>query len=220
MVDLLSFRKFLWLLVMLSAATVAVLNSRFLWQDIHTIFHRAVDHLGKQDFELFLHLYTAPLILVVGALQFSRRLRQTWPQLHRWMGRSYLAAVLVTSIATFRLSLNETEGPMTIFGFATLSTLWFATAACAWTRAVQGRYADHAEWMVRNYALTLTNVTFRGELHALLWLGADFNTVYEPLRTLQFIPNLLVAEFLIRSRFFTSSSWQELSETLTLTPPV
>ena len=29
---------------------------------------------------------------------------------------------------------------MTVVGFATLSVLWFTTAAFAWLRAMQGRY--------------------------------------------------------------------------------
>lgn len=210
MVPLQSVRKMLWGVMVLSAITVATLNLRFIWADIHGLFHRALDHLGKQDFELYLHLYTAPLLLVGGAVLIHPGLRRRLPSVHRWLGRAYILTVLVTSIATLRLSLNETEGPMTVFGFATLSILWFITAALAWTRAVQGRYSDHSEWMIRNYALTFTNVTFRGELHLLLWLGFDFDVVYEPLRTLQFIPNLLVAEFLIRSAFFKSSSWKQV----------
>ncbi|WP_457578418.1 DUF2306 domain-containing protein [Ensifer adhaerens] len=197
MIELKRLRKILWLLMTLSAITVAILNSRFLWMDIHGLFHRALDHLENEKFELYLHLFTAPVLLVVGALLFFDRLPQRYPTLHRWGGRSYILTVLVTSIATLELSLNETEGPLTVFGFATLSILWFATAALAWLCAVERRYACHAEWMIRNYALTLTNVTFRAELHLLLWLGADFNVVYEPLRSLQFIPNLLLAEVLI-----------------------
>ena len=195
----------------LSALIVAILNSRFLWMDIHGIFHRALDHLGKQDFELYVHLSTAPLLLVGGAALFHGGLRQRFPTAHRLIGRAYIATVLVTSIATLRLSLHETEGPLTVFGFASLSILWFTTAGIAWLRACQGRYSDHASWMIRNYALTLTNVTFRGELHVLLWFGANFDVVYEALRVLQFIPNLLIAELLIQTTFFKSSSWKELA---------
>lgn len=198
--------------MVLSAITVAALNLRFIWFDIHGLFHRALDHLGKQDFELYLHLYTAPMLLVGGSVLIHPKLRQRLPAVHRWAGRTYIVTVLVTSIATLRLSLNETEGPMTVFGFATLSILWFITAAFAWLRAAQGRYTDHRDWMIRNYALTFTNVSFRGELHLLLWLGMDFDTIYEPLRTLQFIPNLLVAEFLIQTSFFTSLRWKDLGE--------
>ena len=212
MLPLQDVRRLLWGLMTVSAISVAGLNLRFIWSDIHGLFHRALDHLGKQDLELYMHLYTAPIILVAGAILFLPGLRRRVPAVHRWAGRVYIATVLVTSIATLRLSLNETEGPMTVFGFATLSILWFATAALAWSRALQGRYSDHGRWMIRNYALTLTNVTFRGELHALLWLGADFDLLYEPLRVLQFIPNLLFAELLIRTEFLTSSSWKEISE--------
>jgi hypothetical protein len=210
-----SFRGVSWWLITSAAIVVAALNSRFIWIDIRKIMHRAVDHLGRHDFELFLHLWTAPLILITGALLFSARLRTRFPGVHRWAGRSYLAAVLITSIATLRLALHETEGPLAVVNFSALSVLWFGTALMAWTRAVQERFDEHGEWMIRNYALTLTNVTFRAELHLFLLLGAPFSAVYEPTRVLQWIPNLIVAEVLIRSGFFTGDSWKAIGQNVT-----
>ncbi len=210
MLSLPKVRTISWLLMTLAAIVVAGLNSRFIWIDIRGIMHRAVDHLGRQDFELYLHLWTAPLILVSGALLFPKHLRERFPSVHRWTGRLYLGTIMITSFATLRLALTDTGGPLTIFGFAMLSVLWFGTAAMAWTRALQGRFAQHGEWMLRNYALTLTNVTFRAELHMFLWLGGRFSQVYEPTRVLQWIPNLIVAEVLIRRGFFTSGSWRDV----------
>jgi len=198
-----------WALMMLAVLVVAVLNSRFIWIPIREIMHRAVDHLGRDDFQLYFHLWTAPAIVVIGGIGFMPFLRERWPAVHRWGGRVYLTAVLLTAPATFTLALHETEGPLTVFGFATLSLLWFVTAAIAWWHAYNGRHQIHGEWMVRNYALTLTNVTFRAELHFALLCGAPFTAVYEPIRVLQFIPNLLIAELLIRSGALTSASWSE-----------
>jgi len=192
-----------------AALAVAALNSRFLWMNIRGLFHRSLDHLGKQDFELYLHLTTAPIILVLGAILIHRTVRTKYTRLHRWGGRLYIGAVLITSIATFRLSLNETEGTMTVIGFAVLSVLWFATALMGLTQALRGKYEAHSKWMIRNYALTLTNVTFRAEFHLLMWMGFDFDTIYEPLRILQMVPNLLIAEILIRTGFFTSCTWRD-----------
>jgi Predicted membrane protein (DUF2306) len=205
-----SFRRAVWGLMTLAAITVAGLNSRFIWIDVPRIMHRATDHLGRDDFELFLHLWTAPLILVTGALLLPARLRTRFPRAHRWAGRFYLGSVLLTSIATLRLALHETEGPLTVFGFTVLSVLWFGTAAMAWMSAMRGRFEEHGAWMVRNYALTLTNVTFRLELHVMLLFGVPFTTVYEPVRVLQWIPNLIIAEALIRSGFFAGENWKAL----------
>lgn len=204
------FRRYAWVLMTLAALTVAALNSRFIWIDLSEIMHRAMDHVGRDDFELYLHLWTAPLILVSGAVLFLPALRSRFPTVHRWAGRCYLTAVLVTSVATFRLALHETEGLFTVIGFAIASVLWFGTAAAAWLRAVQGQFRSHGNWMIRNYALTLTNVTFRIELHALLLIGMDFTTVYEPVRVLQWIPNLILAEILIISGFFERERWRDL----------
>jgi hypothetical protein len=61
--------------------------------------------------------------------------------------------------------------------------------------------------MVRNYALALANVTFRIDLHGLLWLGMDVSVVYDVTRALQPVQNLIIAEVLIHTRFFDSMSW-------------
>lgn len=199
-------RDSLWWLLLAAAGTVAALNMRFLWIDVPKIMHRAVDHLEHDRFKLFLHLATAPAILVSGVLNFKPGIRQRWPVFHRWNGRFYLTAVLLTAPFTFLLALNETEGPLTVYGFAALSLLWGGSAAIAWLHALRGNFQLHADWMIRNFALTLTNVTFRIELHLLILFGAPFDAVYEPLRVLQFIPNLLIAELLIQVRLLAPSS--------------
>lgn len=199
-------RDILWWFLLAAAGTVAALNMRFLWIDVAKIMHRAVDHLEHDCFKLFLHLATAPAILISGVLNFKPGIRKRWPVFHRWNGRFYLTAILLTAPATFFLALNETEGPMTIFGFAVLSLLWAGSAALAWLYALRGEFRLHGDWMIRNFALTLTNVTFRIELHLLLLLGAPFDAIYEPLRVLQFIPNLLIAELLIQFKLLAPSA--------------
>lgn len=195
----LTLAELLWWLLFATSATVAALNMRFIWIDVARIMHRAVDHLEHDRIKLYLHLGTAPAILMSGVLNLKPGLRDRWPAFHRRNGRFYLIAVLVTAPVTFLLALNETEGPMTVWGFATLSALWGGSAILAWVHAVKGNIDVHRDWMVRNVALTLTNVTFRVELHLALLLGISFDAVYEPIRALQFIPNLLAAELLIRS---------------------
>ena len=199
-----------WWLLFATAATVAALNMRFIWIDVAKIMHRAVDHLERDRIKLYVHLATAPAILMSGVLNLKPGFRDRWPAFHRWNGRFYLVAVLVTAPVTFLLALNETEGPMTVWGFAIMSVLWGGSAALAWIHAVRENFDLHRDWMIRNVALTLTNVTFRVELHAALLLGIPFDMVYEPLRALQFIPNLIIAELMIRSGILTDKGWLDL----------
>lgn len=203
-------RSTLWWLMLAMTIGVAAMNLRFIWIDIHGIMHRAVDHLERDRFKLYLHLSTAPFILIAGALLHNRNLRERAPKVHRWGGRIYLTLIMLTAPATFIMALRETEGIMTVWSFAILSVLWFATGTMAWYHAVKRNFPVHSQWMVRNYALTFTNVTFRAELHLLLAFGMPLATVYEPIRIFQMIPNLLVAELLIRSGFLTATSWSDL----------
>ena len=54
-------------------------------------------HIAPFRWWLAPHILTAAVALVVGPLQFSATLRRRSMTLHRWLGRSYIIAVLVAS---------------------------------------------------------------------------------------------------------------------------
>lgn len=51
--------------------------------------------------------------------------------------------------------------PLVVPAFATLAILWLATSILAVNSARRRRFAEHREWMLRNYALTFAAVTVR-----------------------------------------------------------
>jgi hypothetical protein len=64
----------------------------------------------------------------------------------------------------------------------------------------QGRIADHRDWMLRSYALTLAAVTLRLYLPASQIAGISFLIAYPAIAWLCWVPNLLVAEWMTRTR--------------------
>jgi hypothetical protein len=54
--------------------------------------------------------------------------------------------------------------------------------------------------MIRNFSLTFAAVTLRLYLPASLAAGLPFDTVYPAIAWLCWVPNLVVAEFLLRER--------------------
>jgi hypothetical protein len=103
------------------------------------------------------------------------------------------------------LQLSQVLG---FFGFGSLAVLWVVVTLTGY-RAIRGRdIAGHQAWMMRSFALTYAAPTLRMWLFALLipqlLLGVPFDraytNAYAPVPFLCWIPNLVVAELMIRRR--------------------
>lgn len=159
---------------------------------------------------LYVHIAGGATALVLGALQFWRGLRTRLPNVHRWTGRVYLVAVGLGGAAGLVISFFSPAGWVGLFGFGTLAVLWLLTGWRAYRAIRRGDVATHQSWMMRNYALTFAAVTLRLWLPLLLllplWLGmpwefdAAWANAYAAVPFLAWMPNLLVAEWLIRRR--------------------
>lgn len=165
-------------------------------------FHRPSGHFGDHYYLLLAHIIGGSVTLLVGPWQFSRRLRLRKLQLHRWLGRIYLLAVALGSLAGFGSSLFSEGGVVTHFGFGILAVLWFLTAWMAYRSVRAGRIAEHREWMIRNFSLSLAAVTLRHYLPIMLFvMHWPFLRAYVPISWLCWVPNLIVAELIIRRRW-------------------
>lgn len=156
-------------------------------------------HFGRYILALRLHISGGMGALLAGPWQFSQKLRARALNLHRWLGRFYLLEVALGSIAGFAMATVSEEGLPTHFGFGLLAMFWFITGLQAYRMVRQGRIEDHRKWMIRNFALTLAAVTLRNYLPLMLFaLHWPFRTSYIIVSWLCWVPNLLVAEWMIR----------------------
>lgn len=110
------------------------------------------------------HVAGAGIALLVGPLQFSRRLRSRWPRVHRTIGWTYVIAVLVSTPFAIRLApysgCLECIPPFLIWGVLTLTVTLIAVVL-----AVLQSHAMHREFMVRSYALMFAFVFVRLDHH-------------------------------------------------------
>jgi uncharacterized membrane protein len=108
------------------------------------------------------HILPAMLFMVLGPLQFVRRLRSRHPALHRWSGRVFLAASAVVGVTGLRLAWGKTIGgvdekaAITVFG-----SFFLIALAIALRHALRREFALHREWMIRGYAIGLAVATIR-----------------------------------------------------------
>jgi len=108
------------------------------------------------------HILPAMLFMVLGPLQFVRRLRAKYPQVHRWCGRIFLTASAVVGVTGLTLAFGKTIGgvdekaAITLFG----SFFLIALAKALW-HALRREFAQHREWMIRGYGIGLAVATIR-----------------------------------------------------------
>lgn len=159
----------------------------------------------------YTHIVTAGLALLVGPLQFSAALRRRAPQVHRWIGRTYVVGVGLGSLAAFVMSFVSSVALLGFFGYGTLAVLWGWTTSRGYRAVRAGRIPEHRAWMIRSFALTYAAVTLRAWLIVFIVLlnvvaggrlsGAEIYAVaYAPVPFLCWLPNIVVAELLIRRR--------------------
>ena len=134
---------------------------------------------------LSLHGVSAGTALLLGPLQFVRRIRAEHPRVHRTIGTIYLLAVLVGGIMALASTVLTTNGWSVQVGFFILASFWFYTGFRALRAVLARQYADHRIWMIRNYSATFAAVLLRVilfiELSLLPLVGVhlDFPPAYD-----------------------------------------
>ena len=148
---------------------------------------------------IYAHVFGSAVALALGPFQFASQLRARHPRLHRLSGRLYLGVgVLVGGLAGLFMALHAFGGLPARAGFAGLAVAWLATGLLAY-RAIRARDTQaHRRWMVRTFALTFAAVMLRLYLPASVASGVPFEAAYPAIAWLCWVPNLVVAELLVR----------------------
>jgi len=148
---------------------------------------------------LMLHVLGGATALLLGPLQFVGRIRARFPRLHRANGRIYAAACAIGAPAGFMLALGTTAGPVAAVGFGIPAVLWPILTWFGVRAAIDGRFTEHREWMLRSYAITSNAITLRLMLpFAGLALHLPFSSAYPVIAWLSWITNLALFELYIR----------------------
>lgn len=148
----------------------------------------------------FVHVYMSIWVLLAGFTQFSTRIREYRPRLHRAVGYFYAVDVLlITGPAGLIMGFYANGGITSKVSFVVLACGWMVTTGLAVRAAKAGDFIAHREWMIRSYALTLSAITLRA------WKWSITNSVslppmdvYRAVAWLGWVPNILIAEIIIR----------------------
>lgn len=157
----------------------------------------------------YTHVITSCFLLLAGFTQFSSRLLNRYPQLHRRLGKMYVFILLFLSgPAGFIMALLANGGFYSRIGFTLLSVLWLTFTALGWFYAAKRDFKKHRIFMIRSFALTVSALTLRlWKPLIVLAFAPNPMDVYRIVAWLGWIPNLLIAEWIIRS-YITSKRTQ------------
>jgi hypothetical protein len=165
---------------------------------------QTIYHIRYWRFSFYIHVFTSCFVLIAGLTQFNPWLLRRYRRVHRWMGWGYLVIVtMISGPSAFVMGWYANGGLPARASFTLLAFLWIAFTAFAGYYAVRRRFALHGAYMFRSYALTLSALTLRSYtfLLSLTAIHASARDIYITTAWLSWVPNLILAEILIRNGF-------------------
>jgi hypothetical protein len=100
------------------------------------------------------HMAIAMPVLAIAPIQFVAHIRQARPQVHRWLGRTFLASSILAGLLAIWLGATiQYEGsriPLVMFG-----ALWIGFSAAAWVCASKRDFANHRKFVIRSFTIGL-----------------------------------------------------------------
>lgn len=201
-----TFKPIPWLIIAILAITIGLYPIIYLLLDMKSnglLGSKSSDLLASTLYILgfYTHIAFGGLALLIGWSQFSKKWRFKYLKTHRLIGKIYVLSVLLSGLSGLYIAFYANGGLVSIFGFSTLAVLWLFTTSMAYNSIKNKRIVAHKKWMVRSYALCFAAVTLRlllPTLPAILQIG--FDEAYIIISWLCWIPNLIVAEILIRRK--------------------
>jgi hypothetical protein len=146
------------------------------------------------------HILGGLVAIVMGPFQFSPRIRNSYPKVHRVSGRIYLTAVLVGAIAGIALAMTSSLGLAYGIGLFSLTIAWLLTSGMALAAIRRRNFIQHKQWMARSYVLTFAFVIFRLGSDLMSVLGVPMLDRFTVMAWACWAVPLLITELVIQSK--------------------
>jgi hypothetical protein len=155
------------------------------------------------------HFFFGSVLLILGPIQFSEKIRKGNVDFHRWVGIFYTLSAFITGFGgvVFLVVWGAAGGLPMLIGFGIYGLLMMACSVQTIRFALLRQFNVHRQWAIRLFALVLGSWIYRmgyGFIHMNLgnWgLGRSFSGPLDYFMDFAFfvIP-LLVAEIVIKGR--------------------
>lgn len=150
----------------------------------------------------YIHVYSAIFVLFAGFTQFNSKIQSAYKNIHRVLGYFYVGVVLLLAAPSgIFIGCFANGGIISKISFVLLGILWFYFTLKAIILILKRDVVNHKKYMWRSFALTCSAITLRLWKVILVYLfhPAPMD-VYQIIAWLGWIPNLLIAEWLIKRK--------------------
>jgi len=146
------------------------------------------------------HITFGGIALLIGWMQFSKKMRAHNLRRHRLVGKIYVGSVLISGICGIFIGFYATGGLISAIGFILLGVFWLYTTITAYKAVRNGDIELHQGFMIYSYALCFAAVTLRIWLPLLTIGFRDFVAAYRVVAWLCWVPNVIFAYFWVRKK--------------------
>jgi hypothetical protein len=156
-----------WLAVVLILRVLATILANYpdyFPPDFNSLFlqGRETTFSGAYRAAFYVHILSAPFVLVNGLILLSEYVRRRHSGWHRWLGRVQVVVLLVLVLpSAVVMSRHAFAGWPAGMSFLVLSVVTASCALVGTVHAFRHRYAQHRRWMLRCYVLMCSAVVLR-----------------------------------------------------------
>jgi len=160
-------------------------------------------HFAPVKWYLVAHAFFGATAMVLGAFQFSNRLRARYLKVHRTLGYVYVVSVFLSAPFAFPVA-SRIDSLSLVAASGVQSFGWMVTTAIALYCVRNGNIAQHRRWMIRSYpfAMVFTVARLIIPIPAILRLGFPGieMVVWTTIALAAFLPNVLLDWSMITAR--------------------
>lgn len=168
------------------------------------------DFLG--NIAIAFHVVIAIVIVGGGVLQLTPAIRNHFPVVHRWLGRTYVVLAILTSLAGLHLvwTRGVSGGVFAPYAIAIVGILIIIFALIAITCAIKRQFDCHRRWAMRLFMVSSAVWFFRVWL--MFWfmttggIGIDPETFTGPFITFTYFAQFVVPLSLLQFYFLAQDS--------------
>lgn len=181
-------------------------------EPVALLLSKSAELLSSNVYNIFFytHITFGGIALLIGWLQFSKKLRRKYLNLHRWIGKIYVGSVLLSGPGGFYIAFYATGGLSPMLGFSIGAVLWVLLTVLGYTTIRKGKVEAHKKWMMYSYAGTFGAVTLRLWLPILILIFGNFMEAYQVVAWLSWVPNMIVVYLILNKREALISLYKKL----------
>ncbi|MEO8516809.1 MAG: DUF2306 domain-containing protein [Flavobacterium sp.] len=201
------FSKILLILI----ALLSILISCYAFSYLLNFQNKSYSFLSQKSQELvknvfwhvgfYMHIGFSGIALSIGWTGFIKRLRiGKFKKTHQFLGKIYVFTTFLGSVSGICIGFFAEGGPIAKIGFISLGIIWFSTTYLGYKSIRKRNITDHQTMMLYSYSLCFAAVTLRIWFPILQNYFEEFNSAYRIVAWLCWIPNLLMAHFMILNK--------------------